>query len=507
MKTALIYCRVSTKEQAFQNHSLPTQEKACLEYCEKNGYSVGEIFIEEGESAKTTNRPEFQKMLTYCQKNRGKVHALVVYSVNRFARNNQDHTTIRAFLLGLGVTLRSVTEPIEDTSTGRLMEGVLASFSQFDNDVRAERTVSGMKNALEAGRWTYKAPLGYLNSRDSQNSKTLAYDTEKAPLVKKAFELYSTGLYTKTEVLKQVTDLGLRTMTGNKLQAQTINKILRNPIYAGWLTVNSWGSRTRGNFEPIVSQETFDRVQALITGKKHLITPHHRNREDFPLRNFTSCEICERPLTASWSKGRNRKYPYYRCQNSKCKAVNIRKEILEDQFSEYLNKLTPSTDSIRLFSAILLDSWNDKTKEQQRTIQKVKKDLETLKERKNKLVDAFVYDKSIDSEIYQEQLSKLQLEIGLKELEVSENRQENLNPESILKSAMFVISNPEMVWKNSPLNQRQRFQRVLFPKGLRFGKGGFGTSETAPIYKLLSTINTQKDTLVAPRGIEPRFNG
>ena len=131
----------------------------------------------------------------------------------------------------------------------------------------------------------------------------------------------------------------------------------------------------------------------------------------------------------------------------------------------------------------------------------------TLLERRLQLVDAFVYDKSIDSEIYQEQLSKLQLEIGLKELEVSENRQENLNPESILKSAMFVISNPEMVWKNSPLNQRQRFQRVLFPKGLRFGKGGFGTSETAPIYKLLSTINTQKDTLVAPRGIEPRFNG
>lgn len=458
---------------------------------------VAEIFVEEGESAKTANRPEFKKMLDYCQKNRGKVQALVVYSVNRFARNNKDHTVVRAFLLGLGVTLRSVTEPIEDTSTGRLMEGVLASFSQFDNDVRAERTVAGMKSALQAGQWTFKAPLGYLNVRGPQNKKTLAHDSQKAPLVRQAFELYSSGLYTKEQVLKKITDLGLKTQTGKRLPSQTFNKMLRKPIYAGWLAVNKWENVKRGNFEPIVSQEVFEKVQALITGKKVAITPHKRNHEDFPLRHFTHCEACGRPLTASWSKGRTKKYPNYRCQNSKCKAISIRKEKLEDSFLEHLGKLKPTPESLRLFKAVMLDFWNDKRKEAASYVRGLQKQLEALKIKKERLEEAFIYEKSIDQGTYNEQGAKLKQDITLKELEISENRLDEVDFEGLLDHASFVISNPEKVWEQEGLAQKQRLQKVLFPDGAIFGKGGFGTSKPAFIYTLLSASRTQNELLVA----------
>jgi DNA invertase Pin-like site-specific DNA recombinase len=96
--------------------------------------------------------------------NKGRVHFVVVFNLTRFARDKYDHFALRSHLQSLGISLRSATEPIDDTSTGKLMEGVLAAFAQFDNDVRSDRTRAGMKAALELGRWVFLAPIGYLNA-------------------------------------------------------------------------------------------------------------------------------------------------------------------------------------------------------------------------------------------------------------------------------------------------------------------------------------------------------
>lgn len=165
MQRAVVYCRVSTKEQT-QNLSLPTQKKYCIEYCDRNGFGVERVFVEEGESAKTAERPQLQNLLSYCRLNKGRVQFVIVYALNRLARDKYSHFAIRSCLSGLGIMLRSATEPIDDSSTGKFMEGVLAAVAQFDNDVRSERTVAGMKTALEKGRWPFPPPLGYLKPRD-----------------------------------------------------------------------------------------------------------------------------------------------------------------------------------------------------------------------------------------------------------------------------------------------------------------------------------------------------
>jgi hypothetical protein len=92
------------------------------------------------------------------------LHFVVVFNLTRFARDKYDHFALRSHLQSLGISLRSATEPIDDTSTGKLMEGVLAAFAQFDNDCRSDRTRAGMKAALELGRWVFLAPIGYLNA-------------------------------------------------------------------------------------------------------------------------------------------------------------------------------------------------------------------------------------------------------------------------------------------------------------------------------------------------------
>ena len=121
MVGAVIYVRVSTKEQT-ENLSLPTQLRACEEYCRRQGYEVLTRFHEEGESAKTTERTQLQALLKYCRTHKGKVHFVVVYNLTRFAREKYDHFALRALLKSLGISLRSATEPIDDTSTGKLMK-------------------------------------------------------------------------------------------------------------------------------------------------------------------------------------------------------------------------------------------------------------------------------------------------------------------------------------------------------------------------------------------------
>jgi DNA invertase Pin-like site-specific DNA recombinase len=114
---AVIYVRVSTKEQT-ENLSLPTQLRACEEYCRRESLEILERFKEEGESAKTTDRAELQKLLKYCRTHKGKVHFVVVYNLTRFAREKYDHFARRAHLKSLGISLRSATEPIDDTGPG-----------------------------------------------------------------------------------------------------------------------------------------------------------------------------------------------------------------------------------------------------------------------------------------------------------------------------------------------------------------------------------------------------
>ena len=499
---AVIYCRVSTKEQT-QNLSLPTQKKACLEYCSHQNIAPDKIFIDEGESAKTAARPEFQKMLKYCRENKSKVGHVVVYSLSRFSRNTHDHLQIKAYLAGLGVSLRSVTEPIDNTSAGKLMETILSGFAQFDNDVKSERTKAGMKAAIERGRWPWIAPIGYLNDNGPKGQSNLIPDPDKAPLIKKTFELYATGLYNRPQVLKMANNLGLKTCKGKQLKLQNIEKILRNPIYTGWIQSQILLNPVRGTFKPLIEQKLFDKVQAVLEGRKINVTSYLRNNPDFPLRRFVKCQKCSSPLTGSLSKGKTKKYPYYRCSNTSCRSVNIRREKLEEKFVEYLNHLKPKPEYVKLFEAIVLDRWRDMETEATAQSRSLQKHVDELRTKKERLEEAFIYEKSISKATYDDQLDKLNEKIALAEIEAHSAKLEAFDIEAALSFAKYLILNAERMWMESDLDQRQRLQKVLFPEGVYFGDGEFGTPRTCIFFNMLQELVAPKSKVASPRGFEP----
>src|ERR1035438_5645276 len=159
----VIYCRVSSKEQ-IEGTSLETQEAACRDYAHAKGMNVLKVFVEQGESAKFADRTQLLELIDFSRQSKDKVDTLLVWKIDRFARNVADHYSIKTTLLKYGVRVASVTEPIDSDPTGKLMEGALASVAQFDNDVRAMRTVQGMRRRIQDGIWPRKPPLGYRTS-------------------------------------------------------------------------------------------------------------------------------------------------------------------------------------------------------------------------------------------------------------------------------------------------------------------------------------------------------
>ena len=501
MSSAVIYCRVSTKDQV-ENFSLATQEKACRQFCASHTFDVDKIFVEEGESAKTANRTQFQKALAYCRENKGRVQWLVVYAVSRFARSSHDHLATRALLGKLGVNLRSVTENFDESSVGKFTESIMAAVAQLDNDMRADRTVVGMKEARAAGKWTFKAPLGYRNA-GRKASPSLIQDPERGSLVKHAFELYATGLHTKQKVLEMINAAGLRTVNGKRVSPQTFEQMLRKPVFAGWLQVNGWGERRRGDFEPLVSQEIFDTVQALLDGKRASVTPHLRNHPDFPLRHFVKCGCCGKPLTGSWSTGRSKRYANYRCQNKPCKAVSITKADLERGFVEFLERMQPKPQYMKLFTAIVLDVWKEKQAQNITLNASLRQHLEDLNQRKDRLDETFIYEKAIDRVTYERQLDKLNEQIMLAEMQERDAKLESYDVDAVLNFAEHVMLNAARLWTEFSNDQKQRLQKVLFPQGVTFAGGEYGTAKTCLFFNLIPQSELAKTSLATLPGIEP----
>ena len=199
----------------------------------------------------------------------------------------------------------------------------MASFAQFDNDVRSDRTRAGMRAALELGRWTFPAPIGYLNA-PKWSGKSLVPDPERAPLIARAFEDLATGRFTKQEVIARMTEAGLRTRRGLVLSPQSFGQMVRNSIYVGRIESPDYGVSTRGDFEPLIDEATFYRVQAVLDGRVVVAGPRPRHHPDFPLQGIRAVRDVRPSADGQLVEGPERPLRVLHCQRQ-CRAVNISK--------------------------------------------------------------------------------------------------------------------------------------------------------------------------------------
>ena len=483
MAKCVIYTRVSTTEQANQGYSLQRQKEECIEFAKKNGYEIVEIFEERGESAKTTDRTELKSMMEFCTQPRKKdIKALILWKIDRLARNMEDYYFLNDFFNKLGITILSATETNDNTAVGKLTRNMLSVFAQFENDQKSDRVKAGMKQAFIEGKWLWKAPYGY-----NQINGNMFIDEEKAKTVKRIFEMFSTGIYSQSQIRNILERENIY------ITPASMFGILRQSVYCGRMYVPSLHPEiVKGCFEPIISEELFDKVQSLLNGVSPMVTPYLNNNPEFPLRQFILCPVCGEPLTASKSTGyKNKKYAYYHCYNKDCRSqVRIPKDTLETCFITYLEDLKPEGLNMPEFKNVLKSTYNKALELTKSKISKLNKDLVEIQDKKDKLIDMYLAGKLRESD-YNSKSEKLESEeVHIKDCLVNVD----LPKDNFNKCVEYVcnsLENIDKVWLQSDLDTKQRLQKLIFPEGLIYENNGFRTGSKTCLF-------TKKGALLAP---------
>lgn len=474
-KRAVIYCRVSTKEQVEEGNSLTTQEKICKEYALNHSYEVVEVFIEQGESAKTQNRTEFQRLLNFCTNKKNNIQTVIAYKIDRISRNIDDYSQIRVLLKRYGVEIKSTSEHFENTPAGRFMENIIANVAQFDNDVRTERSINGMRDAMREGRYVWKAPLGYSNMKIG--NKSTIVQNEKAHVVRKTFEEVAKNKHSVDVIRRYMYKQGLTMKNGKPITRSYLYQLLKNELYAGWII--KLRERHKGLFDPIVSEELYEQVQRVLKKRSRSNKLYLVENPDFPLRRFM-IHPSGTKATGYWARGRNKQYPYYRFMGIKKSDVAIKK--VEQAFKAFLNNHALSSEHITYFKTTLENTLNSSLNQELHTAKQLKAKIEDLTKRQTALIEK--NGKGIISD------SVLRRHLNIIEQELTDTYAELLklpdNVESIDQLIYFTVDflkNPAEIWEKASFQQKLKFQWFEFPQGVIYENGKFRTKKIASIFK------------------------
>jgi site-specific DNA recombinase len=502
---AVSYIRVSTDEQSVGALNLDNQERRCREYCLRQGWLVVEVFIDSGESARTVDRPEFQRMLAYCKANRREVGYVVVQDLSRFARNNRDQAETIAELGRIGVLLRSTYESnIDETAAGTMAANVFGTFNQYFSDALSEKMRDRTRQAVSAGRFPWRAPIGYHNV-GGKEGPNIVPDGHGAPLIRRAFELMRTGRFKKTEVLKTVTDAGLVTPRGKPLSAQTFHKSLRNPLYAGWVSLPSDESfkMVRGLHEPIVSQALFDDVQAVLAGRSPGAAPKRKLNPAFPLKHFMKCDSCGVPLTGGFCTGRSKRYAYYWCRNPNCYEVKLTGERLEADFLALLRRLRPYAGDVANVPQMAAKVWAAAQGDTEKEVRLLEGRLAGQKRRKRKLLDSML-DGKISDATYKEAEVEFCVEIAVLEKELRALDSQQMTQDAFLRFVNLHMVDVAGAWQLATVEQKHRVQNLLFEGGLFYSeKAGILNRSNSCLFSTLELLRGSEVSLASPTGFEP----
>ena len=321
-KRAVSYLRVSTREQAqrggaAEGFSIPAQREANKKKAMALGALIVKEFVDRGESARSANRPELQKMLHYLQ-DAGDIDYVIVHKLDRLARNRADDVDINRILDQTGTRLISTTENIDQTPGGILLHGIMSSIAEFYSRNLASEVVKGLSQKARAGGTIGRAPLGYLNKqgRDEhgREARWVDIDPTRGPLITQAFTEYATDRWTLSTLTNHLTAQGLTTVPtpsrpSHPLGHNKLLAILRNPYYRGIITYQ--GVQYPGKHQPLIDDATWQRVQTILNqhrhGERQRIHNHH-------LKTTIRCGQCGGRLIIHNAKARNGQiYPYFVC--------------------------------------------------------------------------------------------------------------------------------------------------------------------------------------------------
>jgi site-specific DNA recombinase len=382
---------------------------------------VVDEFVDRGESARSADRPALQEMLRYVQTH--EVDYVIVHKVDRLARSRLDDVTITASLQAAGAQLVSVTENIDETPSGALLHGIMSSIAEFYSRNLATEVIKGSVQKAKGGGTVGKAPTGYRNVGSIENGRevrTVELDPERAPHMKWAFEAYASGEWTVRSLCQELERLGLTSVPGpnrvsRPLVVSNLHRLLQHPYYIGMVRYR--GHVYPGRHEPLVSEETWSKVQAVLRAQSE--AREKKRKHPHYLIGSVYCGHCHSRLMVTRAKGRRGGiYPYFICigrhqKKTQCsfRAVLIERveALVEDEYARVESDLKPEWIS-KLREALASDVETFGMHVEFELRQQNQR-IERLKNERKKLLEAHYAD-AIPFDLFKEEQARIGREMA-----------------------------------------------------------------------------------------------
>ena len=392
MQTAVIYARVSSREQEREGYSIPAQRKLLNEYAHVRGFRVQQEFIDV-ESAKNPGRKEFGKMLRLLESD-PECRTVLVEKTDRLYRNRTDSIAFEELIENRSVEIHLVKEgrviAKDSRSQDKFMHDIHVAVAKHYSENLREEVKKGMREKAEQGLYPGRAPFGYKNNSATRN---IEVDPQRAPILRKVFEMYASGQYSLTTLRETVVK-----ERGIRINRSYLENILKNPFYIGRFV---WqGVEYKGTHQPLVPLNVFQRAQDTFAGRN---TPKYR-KHDFAFAGLLTCAHDGCTVTTELQKGR---YVYYRCSHGrgKCSLPYMREQYVSEHLGELLKQIyVPETIACTIVGSLSSD-LNRANAERQEQIASLKQRLATMRTRMDTL-----YEDKQDGKITEEFWTRKQAE-------------------------------------------------------------------------------------------------
>lgn len=402
----VIYARYSCDNQ--REESIEGQIRECKQYADRNDMCIIGEYIDRAFSAKTDNRPEFQKMIN--DSNSKKFQAIVVWKLDLFAQNRYDSARYKTILKKNMVEVISATEVISKGAEGIILEAVLEGYAEYYSADLSEKVIRGMtENALKCKYNGGNVPIGYI----IDDNKHYQIDKLAAPFVKDAFEMYASNM-TMKEITEYLNQKGVRTSRNNNIEIRNMSVILRNRKYIG--EYRYMNIVIPDGIPQIVSKELFDDVQEKLKRKQRNSNPGMKNK--YILSSKLRCGKCNSLMCGESGTSKTGKiYNYYKCSSVKrhlgCDVKSVRQEDFEKVVLEkVIGYLLTETNINKITDAVLKIN-----KKENASILLLKKQYKCIVKNINNIVDAIaqgIFSNSVQEKLMELEQKKIEIENQIK---------------------------------------------------------------------------------------------
>ena len=397
LTSAALYARVSSDRQDV-DLSIAAQLRALRDYAGKNGYSIAREYVDEAESGRVADRPQFRRMLDEASRPEAPFKEILVWKFSRFTRKREHAVAFKSMLRRKGVRVVSITEHADDSPTGKLMEAIIESVDEFYSENLAEEVRRGMREAASRGFWVAsRVPYGYRKLMVQDGAKkrpTLEPDPATSPVVKRIFDMAESGRGI-LDITRVLNGEGIANPTGRPWSKNGVHIILRNEAYTGTLL---WGAcagdkaepvRVEKAFPAIISKTRFRRVNKQMRSRAPRKAHPRRVGSSYLLSGLVKCRQCQRSLSGQDSKGG--RFAYYVCQSlmkrgsgaCDCPRLNARR--FEEMVVGKIRANILTEDCIRELVKLVDEEMDGIAREQRQRLETAEAELEDVRKRLERL--------------------------------------------------------------------------------------------------------------------------